>query len=72
MAKIPVNRYILRRIEMIGKEVETYNVGAENQTRVETIAEIVTQEMKLKIVKLIHTGGVDVGGGWKGNIKTCS
>jgi len=51
------------------KQVEIYNVGSEDQINVKDIAHIVIEEMKLKNVKLKLTGGVDGGGGWKGDIK---
>jgi len=49
--------------------VEICNVGSEDQISVTQIAQIVTEEMKLKNVKLIYTGGVDGGRGWKGDVK---
>jgi len=50
-------------------QVETYNIGSEDQTTVKTIAETVIKEMKLKNVKLKLTGGVDGGRGWKNDVK---
>ncbi|MCW3985513.1 MAG: SDR family NAD(P)-dependent oxidoreductase [Candidatus Bathyarchaeota archaeon] len=49
--------------------VEICNVGSEDQTSVTQIAEIITEEMGLNNVKLIYTGGVDGGRGWKGDVK---
>lgn len=51
------------------KQVEIYNAGSEDQINVKDIAQIVTEEMKLKNVKLKLTGGVNGGRGWKGDVK---
>jgi len=58
------------RIERTKSQVETFNVGSEDQTNVKTIAKTVTEQMKLKNVKFKLTGGVDGGRGWKGDVKT--
>lgn len=50
-------------------QVEIYNVGSEDQISVTQIAQIVTEEMGLKNVKFVYTGGVDGGRGWKGDVK---
>ena len=55
--------------EKTRNQVETYNIGSEDQTNVKTIAETVIKEMKLQNVRLKLTGGVDGGGGWKGDVK---
>jgi UDP-glucose 4-epimerase len=60
---------ILHTMAKKRKQVEIYNVGSEDQINVKNIAQIVTQEMKLKNVKLKITGGVDGGKGWKGDVK---
>lgn len=57
-------------IERTKSQVETFNVGSEDQTNVKTIAKTVTEQMKLKNVKFKLTGGVDGGRGWKGDVKT--
>jgi UDP-glucose 4-epimerase len=49
--------------------VEIYNIGSEDRVDVKTIAQIVIDEMGLKNVKLIFTGGVDGGRGWIGDVK---
>ena len=49
--------------------VETYNVGSEDQVNVKEIANIICEEMKLRNVEYVYTGGVDGGGGWKGDVK---
>jgi UDP-glucose 4-epimerase len=51
------------------EQVEILNIGSEDQVDVKTIAQIVIQEMRLKGVKLVFTGGVDDGRGWKGDVK---
>jgi UDP-glucose 4-epimerase len=49
--------------------VEIYNVGSEDQVNVKEIADIVCQEMGLRNVEYVYTGGVDGGRGWKGDVK---
>ena len=41
----------------------------EDQVDVETIAKTIIEEMGLTGVRLIFTGGVDGGRGWKGDVK---
>jgi UDP-glucose 4-epimerase len=49
--------------------VEIYNVGSEDQVNVKEIADIICQEMGLRDVEYVYTGGVDGGRGWKGDVK---
>jgi UDP-glucose 4-epimerase len=49
--------------------VKIYNVGSEDQVNVKEIADIVCQEMGLRNVEYVYTGGVDGGRGWKGDVK---
>jgi UDP-glucose 4-epimerase len=49
--------------------VEVYNLGSEDQINVNSIAQIVVEEMGLKNVTFHYTGGVDGGRGWKGDVK---
>jgi UDP-glucose 4-epimerase len=60
---------ILLGLENSAEQVEIFNVGSEDQVDVRTIAQIVIEEMRLKNVKLVFTGGVEGGRGWKGDIK---
>ena len=60
---------ILLGLENSAEQVEIFNVGSEDQVDVKTIAQIVIEEMKLKNVKPVFTGGVEGGRGWKGNVK---
>ncbi len=60
---------ILIGLEKSTEQVTIYNVGSEDQINVKTIAQIITEEMQLKTVKLKLTGGVDGGRGWKGDVK---
>jgi len=60
---------ILLGLENLTEQVEIFNVGSEDQVDVKTIAQIVIDEMKLENVKLIFTGGVEGGRGWKGDVK---
>jgi UDP-glucose 4-epimerase len=52
-----------------GGRVEIYNVGSEDQINVKEIADIVCEEMGLKGVDYVYSGGVDGGRGWKGDVK---
>jgi UDP-glucose 4-epimerase len=51
------------------KKVDIYNVGSIDQIEVKRIAEIVAEEMGLRNVKFIFTGGVEGGRGWLGDVK---
>ena len=51
-----------------GKTVDFYNLGNDDWITVKEIAEIVSEEMKLK-PRFVFTGGVDGGRGWKGDVK---
>jgi UDP-glucose 4-epimerase len=57
---------MLLGLEKPTEQVETYNVGSEDQVDVKTIAQIITEETGLKNVKLTFTGGLDgEEAGWK-------
>jgi len=59
-----VNRFLK------GKErVNIYNVGSEDQVEVKRVAQVVAEEMNIPPPKLVFTGGVDGGRGWKGDVK---
>jgi len=60
---------MLQGLEKTQKQVEIFNVGLEDQIDVKAIAKIVIEEMGLEGVKIIFTGGVDGGRGWKGDVK---
>jgi UDP-glucose 4-epimerase len=60
---------MLLGLKKANNRVEIYNVGSKDQINVNTIAQIVIREMKLKNVKLTLTGGVDGGRGWEGDVK---
>jgi UDP-glucose 4-epimerase len=60
---------MLLGIENSSEQVEIYNIGSEDQIDVKTIANIVVEEMGLKDVKFVFTGGVDGGRGWIGDVK---
>jgi UDP-glucose 4-epimerase len=49
--------------------VEAFNLGSEDQINVNSIAQIVVEEMGLKNVTFRYTGGVDGGRGWRGDVK---
>jgi len=51
------------------EKIEAYNVGSVDQLRVDRIAKIVVEEMSLKGVKFVFTGGVEGGRGWLGDVK---
>jgi UDP-glucose 4-epimerase len=63
---------MLLGLEKTRNQVETYNIGSEDQITVTQIAQTVAEEMGLKNVKFTYAGGVDGGRGWKGDVKTCS
>jgi len=52
------------------RRVDVYNLSSNDQVCVKRIAEIVTDELALKNVKMKFTGGVDGGRGWLGDVKT--
>jgi UDP-glucose 4-epimerase len=60
---------ILLGLENSAEQVEIFNVSSEDQVDVRTIAQIVIDEMRLKNVKLVFTGGVEGGRGWKRDVK---
>jgi UDP-glucose 4-epimerase len=60
---------ILLGLDKSSAQVEIFNVGSEDQVDVKTVAQIVVEEMGLEGVKLVFTGGVDGGRGWKGDVK---
>jgi UDP-glucose 4-epimerase len=60
---------ILLGLDKSSTQVEIFNVGSEDQADVKTVAQIVIEEMGLEGVKLVFTGGVDGGRGWKGDVK---
>ena len=51
------------------KKVDIYNVGAVDQVEVKKIAEVVAEEMGLRDVNFVFTGGIDGGRGWLGDVK---
>jgi UDP-glucose 4-epimerase len=59
---------MLLGIAKSSQQVEIYNIGSEDQIDVKTIANIVVDEMGLKDVKFVFTGGVG-GRGWLGDVK---
>ncbi|MEM2554692.1 MAG: NAD-dependent epimerase/dehydratase family protein [Nitrososphaerota archaeon] len=61
---------ILIGLEKTYEKIEIYNIGSEDFITVKEIAEIIVNEMNLKNVEFIYTGGVDGGRGWIGDVKT--
>jgi len=51
------------------EKVDIYNVGSADQVAVKGIAQVVAEEMGITPPKLVFTGGVDGGRGWKGDVK---
>jgi UDP-glucose 4-epimerase len=49
--------------------VDIFNVGSVDQIEVKKIAEIITKALNIKKVKIILSGGVDGGRGWRGDVK---
>ena len=60
--------HIFEAFKNENKRVNFYNLGNDDWITVKEIAEIVSEEMKLKPV-FRFTGGVDGGRGWKGDVK---
>lgn len=54
-------------IERAKERIEIFNIGSEDWLEVKEIANIVSEEMKLK-PRYFFTGGID-GRGWKGDVK---
>ncbi len=52
-----------------GQRVSIYNVGSEDQIAVREIARAVIEAMKMSGTRILYTGGVDDGRGWKGDVK---
>jgi len=62
--------YAVKRFLKGNERVDIYNVGSADQVTVKRIAQVVAEEMSIPPPKLIFTGGVDGGRGWKGDVKT--
>ena len=59
-------------VKVIGAKrgtVEAYNLGAEDAIDVDTVAKIISEGPGLKEVRFFHTGGVEGGRGWVGDVK---
>ena len=61
--------HLTRRFLKNQVKADVYNVGSFDQITVTRIAEIVAEEMGLRDVKFVFTGGVDGGRGWLGDVK---
>ena len=60
-------------IRVLGEEgnaVEAYNLGAEDAIDVDTVARTISRQLDLRSVKFSHTGGIEGGRGWVGDVKT--
>jgi len=62
--------YTVNRFLKKNERVDIYNVGSADYVSVKRIAQLVAEEMDIPPPKLIFTGGVDGGRGWKGDVKT--
>jgi len=51
------------------KKIEVFNLGSEDKVKVIDIAKIVCKNMSFSNTKIVTTGGIDGGRGWKGDIK---
>jgi len=60
---------ILFGLEKAKEQVNVYNLGCNSSTQVDTIANIIVEEMSLKNVKFRYTGGRR---GWKGDVPVMS
>ncbi len=61
--------HLARRFLDDKKKADVFNVGSLDQVEVRRIAEIVAEEMRLRDIKFVFTGGVDGGRGWRGDVK---
>jgi len=52
-----------------GQRTDAYNIGSPDNVAVTKIAHIVAKEMGIPEPRLICTGGVDGGRGWRGDVK---
>ena len=66
---IDATLHVTRRFSGDGKKADVYNIGSVDQVEVKRIAETVAEEMGLRDVKFVFTGGVDGGRGWLGDVK---
>ncbi len=60
--------HIFNHFTESGKTVDFYNLGNDDWITVREIAEIVSEEVRLK-PRFVFTGGIDGGRGWKGDVK---
>jgi UDP-glucose 4-epimerase len=60
---------MLRVLEAERGILEIYNMGAEDAIDVDTVAKVVSEQMNFTHVEFSHTGGVDGGRGWVGDVK---
>ena len=61
--------YVTSRFLDAGKKADVYNIGSVDQVEVKDIARIVAEEMRLRDVEFVFTGGVEGGRGWLGDVK---
>jgi len=61
---------LTRRILESKERIEIFNVGSDDQVTVGRIGEVVVEELGLRDVEFVFTGGVDGGRGWRGDVKT--
>ena len=59
-------------VRVLGEErgtVEAYNLGAEDAIDVDTVARAISKQLDLRGVKFSHTGGIEGGRGWVGDVR---
>jgi len=61
---------LTRRFLESKERVEIFNVGSVDQVTVGGIGEVVVEELGLRDVEFVFTGGVEGGRGWRGDVKT--
>ena len=66
---IDATLHVTRRFLDDEKKADVYNVGSVDQVEVKKIAEVVAEEMGLRDVNFVFTGGIDGGRGWLGDVK---
>jgi len=61
---------IMKIVERYNSKFGIFNLGSDSQIKVKDIIDIILEEVQIKNVKKIFTGGVDGGRGWPGDIRT--
>ena len=60
----------MKIVERYDSKFGIFNLGSDSQIKVKDIIDIILEEVQIKNIKKIFTGGVDGGRGWAGDVKT--